>query len=165
MSADLKARFDSKSRRRIAAAMIVCALATATPIAAADKTTSTPYQAYLFPNCLDGSNFCNFTSETVPDGARLDVQRVACQGWVISTLPPSFTAIAELRTGVNEYVDRIDFLEVKSTPANGGSAWAISERTLMFIPAGDRLRINVNSGPTGVGSYGCTISGYMIAVP
>jgi len=69
-------------------------------------------------------------AQTVPDGARLDVRRVACQGWVVSTLPPSFTAIADLRTGANEYVGRIDFLEVKSTPTNGGSAWAISDDTV-----------------------------------
>jgi hypothetical protein len=31
----------------------------------------------------------------------------------------------------------------------------------MFIPAGHRLEITLNSGSTGVGSYGCTISGYM----
>ena len=46
-------------------------------------------------------------------------------------------------------------------PANGGSVWAISEQTLMFISAGHMLRISLNSGTTGVGSYGCTISGYL----
>jgi hypothetical protein len=39
--------------------------------------------------------------------------------------------------------------------------WAISEQSLMFIPAGHRLRINLNSGTVGVGSYGCTLSGYL----
>jgi len=37
-------------------------------------------------------------------------------------------------------------------------------QTLMFIPAGHRLRIDLNAGSTGVGSYGCTISGYLMAV-
>ena len=54
----------------------------------------------------------------------------------------------------------IDFLETSYAPANGGSVWTISEPTLMFIPAGHKLRIS-HSGTTGVGSYGCTISGYM----
>ena len=31
----------------------------------------------------------------------------------------------------------------------------------MLIPGGHRLRVSLNSGTTGVGSYGCTISGYM----
>jgi hypothetical protein len=45
--------------------------------------------------------------------------------------------------------------------SDGGSVWTISEQTLMFIPAAHKLRIDLNSGNTGVGSYGCTISGYL----
>ena len=69
--------------------------------------------------------------------------------------------IAELRTGADAFVSRIDFLKTTYAPANGGSVWAISEQTLMFIPAGQKLRISLNSGTTGVGSYGCTVSGYL----
>jgi hypothetical protein len=143
------------------AALIVCALAIAVPAKGADKTTVTPYQAFLAPICLDGSNFCRFNSDAVPDGASLEIQRVACQGFFVNTALPSFTAFVNLRTPDNRFVQQIDFLEVKSAPANGGSAWAISEQTLMFVPAGEHVEIFVNSGPTGVGSYGCTISGYM----
>jgi hypothetical protein len=39
--------------------------------------------------------------------------------------------------------------------------WAISEQTAMVIPAGHRLQVSLNSGTTGVGSYGCTIPGYL----
>jgi hypothetical protein len=74
---------------------------------------------------------------------------------------PSFVVIAELRTADDTFVKRIDFLETSYAPANGGSVWAISESTLMFIPAGHKLRISLNSGTVGVGSYGCTISGYL----
>ena len=72
----------------------------------------------------------------------------------------SFVVIAELRTIANAFVGRIDFLKTGYAPANGGSVWAISEQTLMFIPGGHRLQVTLNSGTTGVGSYGCTISGY-----
>jgi hypothetical protein len=163
------------SRHPIAAALVLCALAAATPLAAGDAfaqpgreaaaastaTTRTPYQAYLAADCPEGSNFCKFVSEPVPDRGRLEIQRVACQGWHINTTPPSFVVIAELRTSADAYAGRIDFLDTRYSPANGGSVWAISEQTLMFIPAGDRLRISLNSGTVGVGSYGCTISGYL----
>lgn len=125
------------------------------------KPTRAPYQAYLAADCLDGSNFCRFVSEEVPAPSLLEIQRVACQGWHTSTMLPSFVVIAELRTGDDTFVKRIDFLETSYAPANGGSVWTISEPTLMFIPAGHKLRISLNSGTTGVGSYGCTISGYM----
>ncbi|HZT78458.1 MAG TPA: hypothetical protein VFA27_17535 [Vicinamibacterales bacterium] len=149
--------------------LILCAFVAGTPLAAsaesanaaANKTTRTPYQAFLAPVCLDGSNFCKFISDTVPDGASLEIQRVACQGYHVNTLAPTFSTIAGLRTADNTFVQQIDFLEVTSTPANGGSAWAISERTLMFIGGGYHLQISVNSGTTGIGSYGCTISGYL----
>ena len=72
-----------------------------------------------------------------------------------------FVVMAELRTGADPFVRRIDFLKTTYAPANGGSVWAISEQTLMFIPAAHKLRISLNSGSTGVGSYGCTISGYL----
>src|SRR5262249_27545484 len=140
------------------------AFAAAPEVATASKTDSTPYQAYLDAVCPDGSNFCKFVSEVVADGSRLDIRRVACQGWHIGATPPSFIVIGELRTSANAFVDRIDFLEAKSAPANGGSVWAISDRTQMFIPAGHKLQISLNSGSTTVGSYGCTISGYMTTV-
>jgi hypothetical protein len=149
--------------------LILSAFVTATPLAATagsanasagDKTTRTPYQAFLAPVCL-GGNFCKFIGDTVPDGASLEIRRVACQGFHVNTLPPSFSTTANLRTADNQFVQQIDFLEVTSTAANGGSAWAISERTLMFIDAGNHLQINVNSGTGGIDSYGCTISGYM----
>jgi hypothetical protein len=157
---------ESMSRHPIAAALILCALTTVTPFAAggeaaASKTTRTPYQAYLAADCPDGSNFCRFVSEPVPDGSSLEIKRVACQGWHINTAPPSFVVMGELRTSANDFVSRIDFLEARTALANGSSIWTISENTLMFIPGGHRLRIMLNSGPTGVGSYGCTISGYM----
>lgn len=122
-----------------------------------------PYQAYLTAQCLSGGNFCKFSSDTVPSGQLLEVQRVACQGWVVSTEPPSFVGIAELRTGADVYIGRIDFLRTTYGPANGGFVWAISEQTLMFVPAGQRLRITLNSGFTTLDSYGCTISGYLTA--
>lgn len=71
--------------------------------------------------------------------------------------------VAELRTSEDAFVARIDFLKVNSTVVIWGTSWALSEQTLMFIPAGHRLEISLNSGSTGVGSYGCTISGYMTA--
>src|SRR5262245_32728875 len=149
--------------------LILCAFVTTTPLtalagsanaSAADKTTRTPYQAFLAPVCL-GGNFCKFISDTVPDGASLEIRRVACQGFHVNTLPPSFSTTANLRTADNQFVQQIDFLAVTSTTLNGESAWAVSERTLMFIAAGDHLQITVNSGTGGIGSYGCTVSGYM----
>jgi len=127
------------------------------------QADETPYQAYLAADCPSGSNFCRFVSEEVPALNRLEIHRVACQGWHISTSLPSFVVIAELRTGADAFLERIDFLNTTYAPANGGSVWAISEPTLMFIPAGHKLRISLNSGTTGVGSYGCTISGHLKA--
>jgi hypothetical protein len=118
-----------------------------------------PYQVYLAANCLAGSNFCKFTDTAVPAGHVLQIDRVACQGWHTSTSLPSFVVIAELRTAADQFVQRIDFLPTTYAPANGGSVWSISERTQMFVPAAHRLQINLNSGTTGVGSYGCTLSG------
>jgi hypothetical protein len=87
---------------------------------------------------------------------------VACQGWHISSVLPSFVVIAELRTSADVFVQRIDFLKTSYAPANGGSVWAISEQALMIIPAGHKLRIFLNSGSTDVGSYGCTLSGLLV---
>jgi len=159
----------ASSRRRIAAALILGVLAAATfaPAEAraqkadAKASTRTPHQAYLADGCVPGSNFCKFISEEVPALTQLEIHRVACQGWHASTMLPSFVVIAELRTSDDTFVKRIDFLETTYAPANGGSVWTISEATLMFIPAGHKLRITLNSGTTGVGSYGCTISGYL----
>jgi hypothetical protein len=178
MSSDLNVQspIASTSRRPLVAALIFSAIALAStwgageafaqPLreaatAAATAPTRTPYQAYLAADCLDGSNFCKFNSEAVPDRARLEIQRVACQGWHTSTVPPTFVVIAELRTSADAFIGRIDFLKATYTPASWGSVWAIGEQTLMFIPAGHKLRITLNSGSTEVGSYGCTISGYM----
>jgi hypothetical protein len=150
--------------------MVLGAVAAATLLAAGvasaqttKATSAVPYQAYLAADCPTGSNFCKFVSEEVPALKRLDIQRVACQGWHVSAMLPSFVVIADLRTSDNTFVRRIDFLKTTYAPANGGSVWAISEPTLMFIPAGHKLQINLNSGTTGVGSYGCTISGYVTA--
>jgi hypothetical protein len=153
------------SRRRVAMILIFSAVI-ALLFAAGDASAETkrepaPYQAYLAADCLEGSNFCRFTSEEVPAGGLLEIQRVACQGWHLSTSLPSFVVIAELRTGADAFVRRIDFLNTTYAPANGGSVWAISEHTVMFIPAAHKMRISLNSGTTGVGSYGCTISGYL----
>jgi hypothetical protein len=122
-----------------------------------------PYQAYLVPDCIEGSNFCKFTSIATPARRRLDVHRIACQGWHGSATPPNFVTIAELRTAADAFVRRIDFLETTYTRVNTNSVWYISEQTLMFIPAGHMLRINLNSASTGVGSYGCAIFGEMVA--
>jgi hypothetical protein len=157
------------SRRRVAMTLIFSAfvaLLFATGDASAQikrepATSRTPYQAYLAADCLEGSNFCRFVSDEVPAGGLLEIQRVACQGWHVSTSLPSFVVMAELRTGADAFVRRIDFLTTTYAPANGGSVWAISEQTLMFIPAAHKMRISLNSGTTGVGSYGCTISGYL----
>ena len=155
------------SHRRIAITLIFSAfvamlLATGDASAQSKPAASrTPYQAYLAADCLDGSNFCRFVSEEVPARGLLEIQRVACQGWHVSTALPSFVVMAELRTSADTFVSRIDFLQTTYAPANGGSVWAISEQTLMFIPAAHKMRISLNSGTTGVGSYGCTISGYL----
>lgn len=127
----------------------------------ATVTSRTPYQVYLAANCPAGSNFCRFTDSTVPARQVLEVQRVACQGWHTSPSLPSFVVIAELRTSTDQFVQRIDFLNTTYAPANGGSVWTISEQTLMFIPEDHKLHISLNSGTTGVGSYGCTVSGYL----
>src|SRR5262252_5035561 len=155
---------ETSPRRRNVTAMIFGALAAAilyVPGAASaqghKQADETPYQAYLDADCPSGSNFCRFVSDEVPALSRLEILRVACQGWHISTSLPSFVVIAELRTGADVFLERIDFLKTTYEPANGGSVWAISEPTLMFIPAGHKLRISLNSGTTGVGSYGCTI--------
>jgi hypothetical protein len=158
---------DATCRRRVAMTVIfgaLMALLFVTVDASAQTRPSasrTPYQAYLAADCLEGSNFCRFASEEVPARGLLEIQRVACQGWHVSTALPSFVVMAELRTAADAFVRRIDFLKTTYEPANGGSVWAISEQTLMFIPAGHKLRISLNSGTTGVGSYGCTISGYL----
>lgn len=159
----------TKSRHRRGAFLLLGALAAMlfapshafAQKAAGNAPSRTPYQAFLPADCPAGSNFCKFASDAVPATGLLEIQRVACQGWHVSEVPPSFVVIAELRTSADAYVGRIDFLKASYTPANGGSVWAISEQTLMFIPAGQRLRVNLNSGTTGVGSYGCTISGYL----
>jgi hypothetical protein len=161
-------RIDSTSRRLVTvfvfgalAAMLFATGASAEPPEREPAPSRTPYQAYLTADCLEGSNFCKFVSEEVPARGMLEIQRVACQGWHTSTALPSFVVIAGLRTSADAFVGRIDFLKTTYAPANGGSVWAISEQTLMFIPAAHKLRIDLNSGTTGVGSYGCTISGYL----
>jgi hypothetical protein len=175
MSAISKAPVDitTKSRHRTVTAVTLGALAamlfvtgdalaqSPTREAAASVTSRTPYQAYLAAGCIDGSNFCRFEGENVLARGLLEIQRVACQGWHTNALPPSFVVMAELRTSADVFVARIDFLKLTPTPVSWGTVWAISEQTLMFIPAGHRLEITLNSGSTGVGSYGCTISGYM----
>jgi hypothetical protein len=167
-SPHLPLNIHASSRRRIAVTVIFSALV-AMLVASGDVSAQTrrepasrtPYQAYLAADCLEGSNFCRFASEEVPADGLLEIQRVACQGWHVSTTLPQFVVMAELRTGADAFVRRIDFLKTTYAPANGGSVWAISEQTLMFIPAAHKLRISLNSGSTGVGSYGCTISGYL----
>jgi hypothetical protein len=170
---NLPSNITTASHRRPGASMLLCVLA-AMLFAASDASAQgaqresaasvparTPYQAFLLADCPGGGNFCKFVSEDVPAGGLLEIQRVACQGWHINEMPPAFTVIAELRTSANAFVKRIDFLNVTYTTANWGKVWAISEQTLMFIPAGHRLHVNLNSGSVGVGSYGCTISGYL----
>jgi hypothetical protein len=158
----------NRARRGLAAALmfgVVAALllVPAEALAQASKSESvrTPYQAYLMPNCLQGSNFCKFVAEDVPARGTLFVQRVACQGWHQSTELPAFTATGELRTSANTYVGRLDFLKVTHSPTSYGSVWAISEQTLITVPTGHRLQVEVNSGTTGISGYGCTISGYL----
>ena len=160
------------SRHRIAAALMLGTLI-ATVFTTSDalaqsshrepgaSTSRTPFQAYLAADCPTGSNFCKFVGEDVAAGGLLEINRVACQGWHTNTTLPSFVVYAELRTSSDVNAGRIDFLKTTYAPANGGSVWAISEQTLMFIPGGHRLRIWLNSGTGGVGSYGCTISGYL----
>ena len=121
----------------------------------------TPYHAYLAGNCLPGSNFCTIDSQVVPADAVLEIQRVACQGWHGSDTPPNFVTIGELRTADNAYIGRIDFLETRYTRVNTNSVWYISEQTMVRIPANHKYRISLNSASTGVGSYGCTLSGYL----
>jgi hypothetical protein len=176
----------SHSLRRLAATLILGTIAGAAPLAAsaslaemraaqmagpdqsrarvaaaAAVKSRAPYQAYLSADCLQSSNFCKFFSETIPVGKRLEIHRVACQGWHSSSSLPSFVTIAYLATDAGMHIQRIDFLEASYAPANGGSVWSISEKVLTFIPAGQKLRIDLNSGATGVGSYGCTLSGFL----
>jgi hypothetical protein len=73
----------------------------------------------------------------------------------------AFTATGELRTSANAYVGRLDFFKVTHSPIINGSVWAISEQTVITIPAGHRLQVEVNSGTTGIAGYGCTLSGYL----
>lgn len=155
------------SRRRHGAAPFIFGLAVIGVLVAMDNVSAqtgrrTPYQAYLAADCIDGSNFCKFTTETVPARRVLEIQRVACQGWHTSDTPPTFVVMAELRTGADAYIGRIDFLEARYSPASWGSVWSISEQVQMFIPAAHKVRINLNSGSIGVGSYGCTLSGYLV---
>jgi hypothetical protein len=128
---------------------------------AATVTSRTPYQVYLAADCLAGSNFCKFASADVPAGQLLEIQRVACQGWHASTTPPNFVVMAELRTSADQFLQRIDFLKTTHTTVGTNTVWYISEQTQMFIPEAHRLRISLNSASTGVGSYGCTLSGYL----
>jgi hypothetical protein len=154
--------FQRLSRALLPGLLAVMAFAASDAMAQTSaKATRVPYQAYLAADCLTGSNFCRFNGEDVPANRRLEIHRVACQGWHINTAPPSFVVMAELRTSEDMFLSRIDFLDTSFTPVSWGGVWAISEQTLMFIPAGHRLRVSLNSGSTGVGSYGCTISGYL----
>ena len=178
----------SPSLRRLAAGLILGTVAAAAPIATtgslaevrarmagpneprarieavATQESRVPYQAYLAADCIAGSNFCKFFSETTPALKRLEIHRVACQGWHGSSSLPSFVTIAYLATDAGTHIQRIDFLETSYAPANGGSVWSISEEVLTFIPAGQKLRIDLNSGTTGVGSYGCSVSGYLVTL-
>jgi hypothetical protein len=132
--------------------------------APATEVSRTPYQAYLAADCLAGSNFCKFASDVVLGRRRLEIHRVSCQGWHASDTPPNFVVIAELRTDADVFIGRIDFLETTYTRVGTNTVWQISEPVLMFIPARHRLRIMLNSASTGVGSYGCTISGYLVTL-
>ncbi len=125
-----------------------------------------PYQAYLAADCLNGSNFCKFAADVVPAGKRLEIRRVACQGWHASSTPPNFVVMAELHTaaGPITFVRRIDFLETTYTRVDTNTVWSISEDVLTFIPADHRFEIRLNSASTGVGSYGCTLSGYLVTL-
>lgn len=144
----------------------VAAIALATTSAASAQPTKssgrTPYQAYLAADCLAGSNFCKFVSEAVPANRVLEIHRVACQGWHASDTPPNFVTFAELRTAADGFIGRIDFLKTEYTRVNTNSVWSISEQTLLFIPADHKFRISLNSASTGVGSYGCSLSGYLV---
>jgi hypothetical protein len=129
---------------------------------AATEASRTPYQAYLPADCITGSNFCKFTSESVAPGRRLEIRRVACQGWHASDTPPNFVTIVQLQTAEGGYVSRIEFLETTYTRVGTNTVWSISETVATFIPANHRMRIDLNSASTGVGSYGCAISGDMV---
>jgi hypothetical protein len=130
--------------------------------AAATEISRVPYQAYLAADCITGSNFCKFTSTAVPRHRRLELHRVACQGWHASDTPPNFVTIAELQTAAGAYVRRIDFLDAPYTRVGTNTVWTINQSVLIFIPSAHRLRISLNSASTGVGSYGCTLSGYLV---
>jgi hypothetical protein len=128
------------------------------------EASRAPYQAYLAADCITGSNFCKFIAEPVPARRRLEIRRVACQGWHASEMPPNFVVFSELHAGPGPitFVGRIDMLETSYTRVGTNTVWYISEEALTFIPAGHHMQIRLNSASTGVGSYGCTISGYMV---
>ena len=128
--------------------------------AAAAGPTRTPYQAYLAADCLPGSNFCKFVSETVPARGVLEIQKVSCQGWH-GIEDPNFVVIGELRTSADAFIGRIHFFRTTYETGPSGTVWTIADPTLIFIPATNKFRLTLNSGTTGVGSYGCTISGYV----
>ena len=128
------------------------------------EVSRTPYQAYLAADCIPGSNFCKFASDVVLGRRRLEIHRVSCQGWHSSDTPPNFVVFAELRTDTDVFISRIDFLETTYTRVNTNTVWQISEQVLTFIPSRHRLRISLNSASTGVGSYGCAISGYLVTL-
>lgn len=128
--------------------------------AAASAPTRTAYQAYLAADCVPGSNFCKFASENMPARSVLEIQKVSCQGWHDGT-DPNFVVIGELRTGADAFVGRIHFFRTTYETGSTGLVWTIADEALIFIPATHKFRINLNSGTTGVGSYGCTISGFL----
>lgn len=176
MSAITHSNINSTPRFRITLALILGALVvTAFPshasaqgpnregeaAAAAPATTRALYQAYLAADCFPGSNFCKFVSEDVPARGVLEIQKVSCQGWHDNTQDPNFVVIGELRTGADAFVGRIHFFRTTYETGGTGLVWTIADQTLMFIPATHKLRISLNSATTGVGSYGCTISGYL----
>jgi hypothetical protein len=146
--------------------LLAAALGATVPLGAASAQTvlsRTPYQAYLAADCIVGSNFCKFVSEVVPTRRRLEIHRVACQGWHSSSTPPNFVVMGELHTGPGPitFVRRIEFLETTYTRVDTNTVWSISENVLTFIPADHHFLIRLNSASTGVGSYGCAISGYL----
>jgi hypothetical protein len=132
--------------------------------AAGVEMSRQPYQAYLAADCLAGSNFCKFIAETVMSRRRLEIHRLACQGWHSSNTPPNFVVMSELHTAAGTFVRRIDFPETRYTRVGTNTVWAISEQVLTVIPANHRLEIRLNSASTGVGSYGCTLSGYLLTM-
>ena len=132
--------------------------------AASVEVSRTPYQAFILGDCLTGGNFCKYETEIVSPRRRLELRRVACQGWHTNTVAPNFVTIGNLQTAAGVFVRRIDFLETHYTRVDTNSVWSISEPVLTFIPAGHRLQIALNSATVGVGSYGCSLSGYMVTL-